>query len=106
MSIRLHADFNGLFCDPGGRRPTLLCLSHSDNCRDETGGQVELRTGMAVVAFEEDQDEHGRRDDLIASGSVEPAPAWLQCTGSRWVLRIDEQGVRHESELRAKVDES
>jgi hypothetical protein len=39
------------------------------------------------------------RDDLLATGTVEPAPDWLQCNGSRWVLRIDADGVRHESDL-------
>jgi hypothetical protein len=54
---------------------------------------------MKVTAFDQDVDEQGNRDDLIASGTVEPSPNWLRCNGSRWVLRIDENGVRHESEL-------
>lgn len=93
VPLRLHADFNGLFGD-------LLCLSHEDTCRDEHGALVAVRAGMIVVAFDEDADEHGNRDDLVASGTVEPAPDWLSCRGSRWVLRIDENGVRHESDLR------
>jgi hypothetical protein len=40
------------------------------------------------------------RDDLVASGVVVPSPEWLQCRGSKWVLRIDGGGVRNESELR------
>ena len=52
------------------------------------------------MAFDEDADEDGTRNDLIASGIVEPAPDWLSCKGSKWVLRIDEHGVRHESDLR------
>ncbi|PYX10663.1 MAG: hypothetical protein DMG88_01825 [Acidobacteria bacterium] len=59
---------------------------------------------MSVMAFDEDQDESGNRDNLIASGTVEPSPDSLRCLGSRWVLHIDEQGVRHESDLR-KNDE-
>lgn len=91
--LRLRADFNGLFGD-------ILCLSHADTCPDEHGTDIVLRAGMLVVAFDEDADEHGRRDDLVASGTVQPAPDWLSCRGSKWVLRIDELGVRHESELR------
>jgi hypothetical protein len=53
-----------------------------------------------LTAFDEDADEHGNRDDLIATGAVEVSPPWLQCRGSTWVLRIDENGVRHESETR------
>jgi hypothetical protein len=90
---RLWADFNGLFGD-------LLCLSYEDSCRDESGGTVKLESGMAVTVFDEDRDEAGERDNLIASGVVEPSPDWLQCSGSRWVLRIDAQGVCHESDLK------
>jgi hypothetical protein len=55
---------------------------------------------MQLTAYDEDADERGNRDDIVASGTVEPSPAWLQCRGSRWVLRIDENGVKSESELR------
>jgi hypothetical protein len=34
------------------------------------------------------------------SGIVEPSPESLRCLGSRWVLRIDQNGVRHESDLK------
>jgi len=91
--MKLWADFNGVFGQ-------LLCLSHRDAALDESGNAVPLSAGMSVTAFMEDEDEHGNRDDLIASGTVEPSPDWLRCNGSRWVLRIDENGVRHESDLR------
>ncbi len=55
---------------------------------------------MMLTAFDEDSDEHGQRDDLLATGTVEPSPDWLQCKGSKWVLRIDQHGVRHQSDLR------
>ncbi len=48
-----------------------------------------LCEGMTVTAFEDDLDEHGKPDNLIASGTVERAPQWLSCKESRWVLRID-----------------
>jgi len=92
-SIKLRADFNGLFGD-------LLCLSHGDTCRDESGAPVHLKAGMTVTAFDEDADENGNPDNLIANGIVEPSPDWLQCKGSKWVLKIDEAGVRHESDLK------
>jgi hypothetical protein len=89
---RLRADFNGLFGD-------LLCLSHDDTCKDETGHPVALQSGMMVTVFDEDIDDLGERDDLVATGTVEPSPEWLQCSGSRWVLRIDADGVRHQSDI-------
>lgn len=89
--MRLRADFNGLFGE-------LLCLSHEDMARDENGVPVPLVAGMRATAFDEDADENGVRDDLLASGVVEPSPDWLSCRGSKWVLRIDANGVRHQSD--------
>lgn len=77
----------------------LLCLSHTDTCVDECGAEVQLRTGMAVTAVDGDLDDRGLPDDLLATGIVEPSPDWLRCKGSKWVLRIDKNGVRHQSEL-------
>ena len=93
-SLKLKADFNGLFSQ-------LLCLSHSDTAEDEHGNTVNLAEGMQVTAYEENF-EDGHRDDLLASGKVERSPDWLQCRGSRWALRIDEHGVRYESDLAAR----
>ena len=90
---RLQADFNGLFSG-------ILCLSHTESCKDENGKDVALSEGMIVTAFDMDADEHGKRDDLIATGVVERSPDWLKCNGSRWALRIDENGVRSESEMK------
>jgi hypothetical protein len=89
---RLRADFNGVFGD-------LLCLSHGDHSYAHAGNKVRLEAGMQVTAFDEDVDDDGQPDDLIASGTVEPAPHDMQCTGSRWVLRIEEHGIRHQSEV-------
>jgi hypothetical protein len=91
--MRVRADFNGLFGN-------LLCLSHGDSCKDESGAEVVLRAGMELTAFDEDVNERGERDDLIASGTVKASPEWLACKGSRWVLEIDAEGVKHESELK------
>ena len=88
---RVRADFNGLFGD-------LLCISHTDTCHDENGVEFRLAAGMQLTAFEEDL-EDGQVDNLMASGTVEPSPDWLACNGSRWVLRLDHRGVRHESDV-------
>lgn len=95
--MRVRADFNGLFGE-------LLCLSHKDTCEDVDGKIVSLQAGMILTAFDEDGDEHGNRDDIIASGTVEPSPESLRCLGSRWILRIDRNGLRHESDLRGNLD--
>lgn len=94
-SILVHADFNGLFRE-------LLCLSHKETCIGADGQEVIVREGMTVTAFDEDVDDDGNPDNLIAEGTVERPPKWLAGNGSRWVLRIDHKGVRHESDLRGR----
>ena len=89
---RLWADFNGYFGE-------ILCLSHSDTCRTEDGEEVELKEGMIVTAYDDDVDENNERDNLIATGVVERSPESLSCRGSVWCLRIDDNGLRNESDL-------
>ena len=91
--VRIRADFNGLFGQ-------LLCLSHNETCRGADGQEIIVHERMNVTAFDEDLDDDGNPDNLIASGTVERSPHWLRCNGSRWVLWIDTNGVRHESDLR------
>jgi len=97
--IKIRGDFNGVWGDEKG---SILCPSHSETCKDEFGNEVILKAGMEVIAFDEDADEKGNRDDLLASGIVEHFPGWLQCKGSKWILRIDETGICNESELKNK----
>lgn len=92
-TMKLRADFNGLFGD-------ILCLSHGETCMDEEGREITLRAGMSIIAYDEDADERGERDDLCAAGTVEPAPDWLRQHGAKWILRIDERGVWHESDAK------
>ena len=90
--MRVRADFNGIFGE-------LLCLSHSDTCETDTGKVLRLSEGVRLTAYEEDFDASGNRDDLVATGIVERSPKWLKCNGSKWVLRLDQNGVRHASDL-------
>jgi hypothetical protein len=89
---RLRADFNGYF-------GAILCLSHGPSCRAEDGSEVFLEEGMIVTAYDEDLDENNQRDNLITTGVVEASPESLRCRGSVWCLRIDENGLRRESDL-------
>jgi hypothetical protein len=102
---RVRGDFNGVFVDedvPAGN-VQLLCLSHTKDVVDESGALVQLRPGMILTAFEPDIDENDLPDNLLATGVVEPAPSWLSCRGSQWVLRLDSRGVRHESDDRSRA---
>jgi len=57
---------------------------------------------MVLTAFDSDADERGDPDDLFVTGVVEPSPEYARCRGSRWCLRIDDDGIRNESDLRPK----
>jgi len=86
MSQRLHADFNGLFSE-------LLCLSHEERCLDVEGCPIDVYEGMPAEAFESDV-EDGEPVEMYVTGTVERAPEWMSCRGSRWVLRRDSNGLR------------
>jgi hypothetical protein len=87
------ADFNGML------ENDLLCLAHSDTVSDRAGRTISLRPGLTLTAFDHDADERGNPDDILATGVVEPSPEYAHCNGSRWALRIDAAGIRHESDL-------
>jgi hypothetical protein len=70
-TVRVRADVNGLFGD-------ILCLSHSNECITDDGETVKPSDGMDLLAYDEDTDANGKRDDLIASGVVESSPSWLK----------------------------
>jgi hypothetical protein len=91
----VYADFNGLLADD------LLCLSHGDTVRKRSGEVIGLKPGMNLTAYEDDVDKNNQTDDLFATGTVEPSPDFAQCSGSKWCLRIDRAGIRHESDLYA-----
>ena len=86
------ADFNGAFQD-------VLCLSHGDTVTDLSGREITLRVGLLLTACDEDEDDDGNPDWLLATGVVEPAPERLSCRGSKWVLRYTEHGYQRESDL-------
>ena len=57
----------------------ICLLPHKETSEDLHGNLVILREGMVLTAFDEDLDENGNRDDLIASGIVERSPEWPRC---------------------------
>ena len=89
------ADFNGML------EEDLVCLSHSNTARTFDGRQIELVPGLRLTAYDEDTDDNGKRDDIFVSGVIERSPQEAQCRGSRWSLRFDQNGIRHESDLQA-----
>ncbi len=91
----VDGDFNGMLA------PDLLCLSHGKPVRTADGRLIELSEGMSITAYDHDIGDDGNRDDIFASGIVEISPEFAQCQGSKWSLRIDSNGIRHESDLKS-----
>ncbi|EZH73442.1 hypothetical protein ATO12_16000 [Aquimarina atlantica] len=89
---KIYIDFNAMItCD-------LVLLSKTDFKKDADGNTIELKEGMNICVYMDDEDEFGKPDNLIACGTVEPnnSGAFTSC---KWNIRIDENGIRHESEL-------
>ena len=92
----VQADFNGILA------PGLLCLSHANEVKTASGNIISLQEGMVLTAYDQDADEKGKADNIFASGVVERSPSYAQCNGSIWSLRIDSDGIRHESDIAKK----
>ena len=79
-------------------------LSKKDEFIDEAGNQRFLVEGMEVFVFEENYeagaDGEWVRDDIIANGTAHRYYPENPLSEFRWVVRIDSDGIRYESELR------
>ena len=91
---KIRVDFNEL-------AGNIVLLSQSDTKTDSDGNLVTLHEGMWVTVYDEDE-EDGQPDNLIAEGIVVPNPlvkehpAWAHV---KWCCRIDQNGIKHESDL-------
>ena len=90
----VEADFNGIL------EPGLLCLSHADEVKDSQGNIIRLQEGMVLTAYDLDADENEKPDNIFATGIVERSPSYAKCKGSLWSLRINSDGIRHESDIK------
>ncbi len=85
---RIWHDFQN--CDEDGR----LRLHIQGTIADLAKHGIELREGLRLRFYDEDDDSSGKRDDLTATGVVE-----RNSGNGTWVARLDKNGVRHESDL-------
>ncbi len=83
----------------------LVLLARGDVRLDASGIPVSLSEGMAVIVCQDDVGEDGEIDRLIARGSVERGTAGGLAAVAKWACRIDEYGVRHESEIENDTDD-
>lgn len=77
----------------------LVLLSAHDVKWDADGKLVSLSEGMLVNIYEEDMNESGAEDHLVASGVVTrnlSDVGWAAHV--KWCCRIDSHGIGHQSE--------
>jgi hypothetical protein len=91
----LRVDFNEML------ERNLVLLSVDDTTSDAEGQVVRLSDGLLVDIYDDDVDVLGRPDRLVASGAVERNRATGWSVRVKWCCRIDEAGIRHESQMRA-----
>jgi hypothetical protein len=80
-----------------------VLLSKEDSKADSSGNTVVLTEGMAVAVYCEDFDVEGRQDNLIAEGLAQRNHHAGWAAAAKWLLKIDEKGVRRESDERNEV---
>jgi len=85
-------DFNELV------EPHVVLLSATNQREDQRGRMITLAEGMMVLVSEQDVNELGERDDLIAAGSVTRNEAGGWTKNAKWLCLIDERGIRHRSD--------
>lgn len=91
--IKVNIDFNEMLEDD------LCLLSKNDDKVDLKGNTIKLTDGMELDVSMEDEDENGNLDPLIASGRVELNTDGGWSSHVKWCIRIDEKGIRRESEI-------
>lgn len=82
----------------------IVLLSISNEKKAENGRIVSLKEGLEVDLFEEDINDDGEPDNLIASGVVIRTPAESWDTSAIWSCRIDKNGIRHEIDNKRSID--
>ncbi|MCV9933987.1 hypothetical protein OIU80_17025 [Flavobacterium sp. LS1R47] len=88
---RIYVDFNEMIDFD------LVLLSQKDKKLNSVGVEVELREGMEIAIYMDDEQPNGFKDNLIASGIVERNHSNL-FEIAKWCCRIDENGIQHESD--------
>jgi hypothetical protein len=89
---RVYVDFNEMVTK------SEVLLSKTDTIVNSDSELIQLSEGMHMAVYSDDYDEHDQRDDLIAEGTVKRNTHGGWTSAARWVLLIDANGIRHQSE--------
>src|SRR3712207_599017 len=97
-TARIYVDFNEMISNDE------VLLSRHDSTMDSEGKLITLFEGMPIGVYSDDLDEEGKPDKLIADGvAMRNTSGWMEEV--RWLLKIDQRGVRHESDEAADANE-
>ena len=72
-----------------------LVLTTRGTLDDLKKNGLELRDGLALSVYSDDLGDHGQSDNLLADGVVR-----YDGDAERWVLELDWNAVKHESDSR------
>jgi hypothetical protein len=92
MSARVYVDFNEMLSSDE------VLLAKEDKTLDSEGNEICITEGMPVAVFQDDPDQMGAPDRLIADGVAVPNTHGGWSSAAKWVLRIDVRGIRRESD--------
>jgi hypothetical protein len=88
---RIYADFHNL---DDVNRVRLTC---SGTQRDLDRQGVQLRDGLQLTLYTDDEDDDGRPDPLLADATV-----WFDRNQECWVAEVDWSALHHDSETVAQ----
>lgn len=92
-NLCFHVDFNEM------TDANTVLLSVDDHKIDAHGRTVPLRDGMPVRVYMDDVNAIGEVDNLVANGVVVRNTDAGWAAQVKWCCRIDEDGVRPQSEV-------
>lgn len=98
---RIRVDFNEM-----ADVKDLVLLSKTDVRTDSSGEEVRLSEGKEIFVYDEDIDDEGKPDNLLADGVAEvndPSVYGDWTRKAKWCCRIDALGIRHESDENRKT---
>jgi hypothetical protein len=94
IKARILVDFNEML------EPNLVLLSKEDTKRDSRNNIIPLYEGLLIYVYDENTDNNGNRDNLIAEGVVERNNTSSWGKNAKWCCRINEKGIQRESEIK------
>lgn len=91
---RIWLDFNELCAADEHSGAPIYLFSQGDIVNDSYGNDVELHEGMAVSLFDDDLDDQGRPDAILAEGVV--IRSFLNSDPRvKWLVRLTERQTEY-----------